>query len=160
MQSEVVEGSTAAPLSFQDSCAASRAPSARMVLPATVFDRGEGFEIILETAHTWRLRRAPRSVRDSHGGDPAMTQKSANPFDSIESAYEYVSLIREAVDEAYSAVQDDTEAAQRTKGAERRVEALLLVDCKLNQLRQHLLASLIILNDLRTLRRLLLGERE
>ena len=42
----------------------------------------------------------------------------------------------------------------------KRVEALLLVECKLNQLRQHMLASLIILNDLRTLRRLLLGERE
>jgi hypothetical protein len=34
------------------------------------------------------------------------------------------------------------------------------VDHKLNSLRQHVLASLILLNDLRTLRRLLLGERE
>jgi hypothetical protein len=89
-----------------------------------------------------------------------MTQKRANPFDSIESAYEYVVLLREALDVAYSANQGETEAAQRTKGTERRVEAMLLVDCKLNQLRQHLLASLVILNDLRTLRRLLLGERE
>lgn len=88
-----------------------------------------------------------------------MTPKRANPFASIESAYEYVALLREALDEAYSANQDDTEAAQRTIGSERRVEALLLVDCKLSQLRQHLLASLIILNDLRMLRRLL-GERE
>lgn len=89
-----------------------------------------------------------------------MTQKLANRFDNIESAYEYVALLREALDDAYSANQDDTDAARLTKGAERRVEALLLVDCKLNQLRQHMLASLIILNDLRTLRRLLLGERE
>ena len=82
-----------------------------------------------------------------------------NPFDSIESAYEYVSLLREALDEAYAEIQDDTNEAQRTKGAERRIQALRLVDLKLNQLRKHILASLIILNDLRTLRRLLLGER-
>lgn len=82
-----------------------------------------------------------------------------NPFGSIESAYEYVSLLREALDEAYAEIQDDTDEAQRMKGAERRVQALRLVDLKLNQLRNHMLASLIILNDLRTLRRLLLGER-
>jgi hypothetical protein len=40
------------------------------------------------------------------------------------------------------------------------VEALRLVAHKLNQLRQHLLASLRLLNDLRTLRRLLLNERQ
>jgi hypothetical protein len=90
----------------------------------------------------------------------ATTEKRTTPFDSIESAYEYVALLREALDEAYSAIQDDTDAARQTTGGERRVEALLLVDAKLNQLRQHMLASLVILNDLRTLRRLLLGERE
>jgi hypothetical protein len=88
-----------------------------------------------------------------------MTHNRANPFTSIESAYEYVALLREALDDAYSANQHDTEAAQRTVGTTRRVEALLLVDCKLNQLRQHMLASLIILNDLRMLRRLL-GKHE
>ncbi len=81
------------------------------------------------------------------------------PFDSVESAYEFVSLLREALDEAYAQIQDDRDAARQTKGADRRVQALGLVDAKLNQLRNHVLASLIILNDLRTLRRLLLGER-
>jgi len=80
------------------------------------------------------------------------------PFDSVESAYEFVGLLREALDEAYAQIQDDMDAA-REKGAERRIQALGLVDAKLNQLRNHVLASLIILNDLRTLRRLLLGER-
>lgn len=89
-----------------------------------------------------------------------MTHKHANPFASIESAYEYVALLREALDEAYSANQEETEAVQQTIGTKRRVEALLLVECKLNQLRQHMLASLIILNDLRMLRRLLFGKRE
>jgi hypothetical protein len=81
------------------------------------------------------------------------------PFDSIESAYEFVSLLREALDEAHAEIQDDTEAAAQTAGRERRVEALRLVDFKLNELRRHILASLMLLNDLRTLRRLLLGER-
>ena len=89
-----------------------------------------------------------------------MTDMRANPFDSIEGAYEYLALLREAVDEAYSEFEDDIEAARVAKGAERRADAMLLVDNKLNQLRRHLLESLIILNDLRTLRRLLLGERE
>jgi hypothetical protein len=82
-----------------------------------------------------------------------------NPFDTLESAHEFVGLLRTALDEAYSEIQKDTEAARRTEGSERLVDGLQLVDFKLNQLRQHLLASLIILNDLRTLRRLMLGER-
>jgi hypothetical protein len=83
-----------------------------------------------------------------------------NPFDSIESAQEYVSLLREALDEAYASIQDDTAEARLAPGAERRVEAFLLVDHKLNQLRRHLMASLLLLNDLRLLRRLLLRERD
>jgi hypothetical protein len=86
-----------------------------------------------------------------------MTRES--PFGSIESAYEFMSLLREALDEAYGEILTDTETAQRSAGAERRVQALRLVDLKLNGLRQHVLASLVLLNDLRTLRRLLLGER-
>lgn len=76
------------------------------------------------------------------------------------SAYEFVSLLREAVDDAYATVLDETARAAETKGAERRLDALRLVDHKLNSLRQNVLASLILLNDLRTLQRLLLGERK
>lgn len=81
------------------------------------------------------------------------------PFGSIESAYEFMSLLREALDEAHAQIEDDTDAARQTEGAVRRVQALRVVDAKLNQLRNHVLASLVILNDLRTLRRMLLGER-
>ena len=88
-----------------------------------------------------------------------MPQEGFTPFDNIESAYQYVGLLREALDDAYASLQDDT-AEANTRGAGRRVEALRLVDHKLNQLRQHLLASLMLLNDLRTLRRLLLNERQ
>ena len=89
-----------------------------------------------------------------------MATKALTPFESLESAHEYVSLLREAVDEAYGSIVEATVEAQQIPGAERRVEALRLVDFKLNGLRQHVLASLILLNDLRSLRRLLLAERE
>jgi hypothetical protein len=89
-----------------------------------------------------------------------MAEERSTPFDSLESAHEYVSLLREAVDVAYASILDDVAVAEQTKGAQRRVDALRIVDHKLNHLRQNLLASLILLNDLRTLRRLLLGERE
>ena len=89
-----------------------------------------------------------------------MTQDRGGPFDTLESAYEFVSLLREAVDDAYGTVLDETARAAETKGAERRLDALRLVDHKLNSLRQNVLNSLILLNDLRTLQRLLLGERK
>jgi len=89
-----------------------------------------------------------------------MNPEPFTTFESLEGAHDYVSLLREAVDEAYGLIVEATVEAQQTKGAERRVHALQIVDLKLNQLRQHVLASLILLNDLRTLRRLLQGERE
>jgi hypothetical protein len=89
-----------------------------------------------------------------------MPQDRETPFDSIEGAQEYVSLLAESLEEAVRAIQEDTAVAARTAGAERRVQALRLVDYKLNQLREHLAASRRILNDLRTLRRLLLEGRD
>ena len=88
-----------------------------------------------------------------------MATRPDTPFTNIESAYQYIALLREALDDAYSSVEEDADAARATPGAERRVEAFRLVTHKLNQLRPLLLESLILLNDLRTLRRLLLGER-
>ena len=88
-----------------------------------------------------------------------MAQRGLNPFDSLESAQEFMGLLREAIDDAYSGILDDLAVARATAGAERRVDALRVVDHKLNQLRHNVLASLILLNDLRMLRRLLLDER-
>jgi len=88
-----------------------------------------------------------------------MTEEHDGPFETLESAHGFVSLLREAVDDAYGSILDQVAEAQ-SANAERRVDALRLVDHKLNSLRQHVLATLILLNDLRTLRRLLLGERE
>lgn len=87
-----------------------------------------------------------------------MTQQRDSPFETLESAHQFVSLLREAVDDAYGSILDEMEIARGAQ-AERRMHALQLVDHKLNALRQNVLASLILLNDLRSLRRLLLGER-
>jgi hypothetical protein len=87
-----------------------------------------------------------------------MAKDPSGPFESLESAHDYLRLLREALEEAYTSILDDTAAAQQARAA-RRLDALRIVEHKLNRLRQNLLASLVLLNDLRTLRRLLLGER-
>jgi hypothetical protein len=81
-----------------------------------------------------------------------------SPFPSLESAQEYITLLGTAVDDARSDIQQDREAAGNEHAA-RRLEALRLVDYKLGQLRNHMNSSSRLLNDLRTLRRLLLSER-
>ena len=77
------------------------------------------------------------------------------PFDSIESAHEYVSLLVTQVEVVEGDIADEI-ALAANESAARRVDALRLVDYKVKQLRQHLIASSRILNDLRALRRLLL----
>jgi hypothetical protein len=81
------------------------------------------------------------------------------PFDTVEGAHEYVQLLAEAIAEAEASVTDDI-AAARTQGASRRLDALQLVAFKLQKLQAHVTTSRRLLNDLRTLRRLLLDERE
>ena len=83
-----------------------------------------------------------------------------NPFDSIESAHEYVHLLGEALEEAHATIRQDIGDATGTAGIDRRLDALRLVDYKLQQLRAHITAASRLLNDLRTLRRLLLSERD
>jgi hypothetical protein len=81
------------------------------------------------------------------------------PFDSIEGSLEYLVLLREAVQKAKIAVGKEV-ARANSAGARRRFEALQLVDYKLDRLGWHVDGSRRLLNDLRTLRRLLLGERQ
>jgi hypothetical protein len=88
----------------------------------------------------------------SAGGMP----QSSTAFATIEGTQEYVQLLGDAIDEALRDAADDMADA----GSERHLDALRLVDYKLHQLRAHVTASSRILNDLRTLRRLLLHERE
>src|SRR5262245_51586418 len=83
---------------------------------------------------------------------------SETPFDSLEGSHEYVALLSEAIDEARRDVEAEIALAVEEE-ADRRKEALQLVSYKLAKLNMHMTSSRRILNDLRTLRRLLLDER-
>lgn len=96
-----------------------------------------------------RGRRSERRV---------VSDKAETPFDSIEGSHEYVAMLAEALDEARRDVEAEIAAAER-EGASRRKEALLLVSYNLAKLNLHITSSRRILNDLRSLRRLLLAER-
>ena len=85
-------------------------------------------------------------------------KRPETPFDNIESSHEYVSLLAEAIREALAEVEADI-ARAGTDGANRRKEALQLVHFNLTKLNGNMTNSRRILNDLRTLRRLLLDER-
>jgi hypothetical protein len=81
------------------------------------------------------------------------------PFDNVQAAHEYVRMLAEAVQQARTEVAHDlAEAAADPKA--RQVDALRLVSYKLERLEAQLTASRRLLNDLRRLRRLLLGESE
>lgn len=79
-------------------------------------------------------------------------------FDSIESAHEFVGLLNEAIVEAKRDIEADV---QRESDSEfpRRQEALRLALYHVEKLQFHMSKSQRILNDLRSLRRLLLEER-
>jgi hypothetical protein len=79
------------------------------------------------------------------------------PFDSIESAHEYLGLLVKAVEEARQTAESDLAAAGATSA--RHLDAIRLAVYKLEKLEQHMKVGRRLLNDLRTLRRLLLEER-
>jgi AraC-like DNA-binding protein len=87
-----------------------------------------------------------------------LSTRFETPFDSIENAQQYIRLLIEAVEESRGEINDDLQAAT-DQNLERRVQALRIVHYKLEKLQQHLGASSRTLNDLRSLRRLLLEER-
>ena len=84
-----------------------------------------------------------------------MDSAPETPFDTVESAQQFVELLVEAIEEARREVDSSMDAAQ----PERRLQALQLVSFKLAKLSGHMEISRRLLNDLRTLRRLLLSER-
>lgn len=86
-----------------------------------------------------------------------MGYQQETPFESIESAQEYLRLLGEEVARVLDGVEVDREAASATT-AGRRLDALRLVCYKLQRLEQHIQASGRILNDLRLLRRLFARE--
>jgi len=81
------------------------------------------------------------------------------PFDTIESAQQFVELLIEAIDESRRDVDADIPLSERN-GSKRSKQALQLVSANLAKLSQAMTTSRRILNHLRTLRRLLLQERQ
>ncbi len=87
-----------------------------------------------------------------------MSYRSETPFDNIENSHEYVAMLAQAIADAQADVDAQMQLAV-TERAERRREALQLVSYNLLKLNTHITTSRRILNDLRSLRRLLLEER-
>ena len=80
------------------------------------------------------------------------------PFDSIESAHEYMNILSATALEAMAELKHDRDQALRD-GDQRRAQAIELAIFKLKELGCHVFKSRQVLNDLRILRRLILNER-
>jgi hypothetical protein len=87
-----------------------------------------------------------------------MAYRPETPFDSIESAHEYLTLLAGVIAETRVEVEADS-ALLSEPSLVRRHDAMLVVGYKLERLECHVAASRRLLNDLRLLRRLLLSER-
>jgi hypothetical protein len=87
-----------------------------------------------------------------------MLDDISQPFDSIESAHDFMVLLAASIDEAVREVREDRSTALNEE-QERRAEALNLAFYKLKLLDGHVQKSRRILNDLRAIRRLLFNER-
>ena len=86
-----------------------------------------------------------------------MSHQPETPFDNVESAHEYVRLLLETIADAKAELAADIAASADKR--DRRLEALRVIHYKLEKLDGHLRSSSRLLNDLRSLRRLLLEER-
>lgn len=88
-----------------------------------------------------------------------MKTSVASPFESIESAHEFIVLLEESIGEALGEVDSDLKQAT-AESDERRAHALQLAIYKMGLLNSHVKKSRRLLNDLRTIRRLLFAERD
>jgi hypothetical protein len=89
---------------------------------------------------------------------PAKSVETSQPFESLESAHEFMTLLEQCIGDAIGELQGHREEAA-SGNDERRTDAVNLAIYKLNQLATHTHKSRRLLNDLRTLRRLLFAER-
>jgi hypothetical protein len=87
-----------------------------------------------------------------------MSNEAESPFDSIESAHEFIALLAETVRQARQDVEADVQR-ESTSGSPRHLDALRTTLYSMEKLEHHMNKSRRILNDLRSLRRLLFEER-
>ena len=88
-----------------------------------------------------------------------MSQPLSTPFDTIESAQDFVRLLGETIAEAKQEISEDL-ARDLQSPPSRRTKALQIAVYNLDKLEKQMVRSRRILNDLRSLRRLLFAERE
>jgi hypothetical protein len=88
-----------------------------------------------------------------------MKSQTADPFGTIESAHDFMTLLAAAISEAKAELQMDVDRESARADVSRRVDALRIALYNMGKLEVHLNRSSRILNDLRTLRRLLFEER-
>jgi hypothetical protein len=105
------------------------------------------------------LNKHVSTRREARGKVRSVSHISETPFDNIENSHQYVSMLAEAIEEARQEVDAEIALAAQER-AGRRTEALQVVAYNLAKLSVHITTSGRILNDLRSLRRLLLAERE
>ncbi len=84
--------------------------------------------------------------------------RTDNPFDSIESAHDFMTILAETVLDAMKDLHRDHQIALRD-GETRRAQAIELAIFKAKSLNCYVHKSRRTLNDLRTIRRLILSER-
>ena len=80
-------------------------------------------------------------------------------FDSIESVQDFMKILADTVLDSLKDLNRDREVANRD-GEDRRAQAIQLAQYKLKVLGRHIHKSRLALNDLRTIRRLILNERQ
>jgi|SRR5581483_6089561 len=88
-----------------------------------------------------------------------MKCEPTGPFDSIESTHEFFALLGEIVAETRKEIEQDVKREANGK-VSRRVQAMRLAIYNLDKLHVHVTKSCRIINDLRSLRRLLFEERK
>jgi hypothetical protein len=86
------------------------------------------------------------------------TEEIERPFDSIESAQEFMNILAATTLDMVNDLKRDREEAL-LHGEQRRAQAIDLAIFKLKMLGCHVYKSRRMLNDLRILRRLILNER-
>jgi hypothetical protein len=86
-----------------------------------------------------------------------MNPLAENPFESIESAHQFVDLLAANIGDAKRELEADVEREQATPS--RRLDVLRVALYNLKRLESDIRRSRRLLNDLRILRRLLFDER-
>jgi hypothetical protein len=88
-----------------------------------------------------------------------MKSQADDPFGTLESAHDFMELLAAAVSQSKAELQADVDRESSSADLSRRIDALRIALYNVEKLELHLTRSSRILNDLRTLRRLLFEER-